>query len=171
MGNHRVTKWEPGAENGIVVAGGNGEGGDPNQLAFPLGIAVDYYGNLYVADTYNHRIQLWEKGAEKGITLVSGKDFKTDSQINYFSGISLVNNSHLYITDYQQKRIVEYDLNSKSFQIITTNDSTLDDDDKLSQPYQTAVDVLGDIIIADAKNNRIQKRKVNTEWIDSFQLQ
>mgnify|MGYP003705786013 CR=1 FL=1 len=163
LGNHRVTKWEPGAENGIVVAGGNGEGGDPNQLAFPLGIAVDYYGNLYVADTYNHRIQLWEKGAEKGITLVSGKDFKTDSQINYFSGISLVNNSHLYITDYQQKRIVEYDLNSKSFQIITTNDSTLDDDDKLSQPYQTAVDVLGDIIIADAKNNRIQKRKVNTE--------
>ena len=162
LGNHRVSKWAPGEETGVVIAGGNGEGSDSNQLAFPLGIAVDLDGNLYVADTYNHRIQLFEKGSQKGVTLISGKDFKTESQINYFSGISLVNNSYLYITDYQQERILKYDLKTKSFEIMTTNTS-VEDNDKLSQPYQTAIDVMGDIIIADAKNNRIQKRKISAE--------
>ena len=48
-------------------------------------------------------------------------------------------------------------------EVISTNESIKDDVDKLSQPYQTAVDIMGDLIIADAKNNRIQKRKINNE--------
>tara|TARA_Y100000389_G_scaffold196404_1_gene229295 strand:+ start:500 stop:1051 length:552 start_codon:yes stop_codon:yes gene_type:complete len=139
------------------------EGNKPNQLAIPMGIAVNNNGDLFVADTYNHRVQLWEKGATKGRTLISGKDFNPDSQINYFSGISLVNDSFLYITDYQQKRIIRYDLETDTFKIISTNDTIENEEDKLSQPYQTAVNIMGDLIIADAKNNRIQKRKIENE--------
>ena len=43
------------------------------------------------------------------------------------------------------------------------NDSLENEEDKLSQPYQTVVDTMGDLIIADAKKNRIQKRKIETE--------
>jgi sugar lactone lactonase YvrE len=163
LGNHRVTKWSKGASKGELVAGGNGEGSNPNQLSIPMGIAVNNKGDVFVADTYNHRIQLWEQGATKGRTLISGKDFKPDSQINYFSGISLVNDSYLYITDYQQKRIIRYDLETDTFKIISTNETIENEEDKLSQPYQTAVDIMGDLIIADAKNNRIQKRKIENE--------
>jgi len=163
LGNHRVTKWKAGATTGEIIAGGNGEGNRPDQLAIPMGIAVNTKGDLFVADTYNHRIQLWEKGATKGKTLLSGKDFKSDSQINYFSGISIVNDTVLYITDYQQKRIIRYYLDTDNFEIILTNDTLDKEEDKLSQPYQTAVDIMGDLIIADAKNNRIQKRKIETE--------
>jgi sugar lactone lactonase YvrE len=163
LGNHRVTKWKAGASTGEVIAGGNGEGNKPNQLAIPMGIAVNNNGDLFVADTYNHRVQLWEKGATKGRTLISGKDFKADSQINYFSGISIANETTLYITDYQQQRIIQYNLDSDTFEIIMTNDSLENEEDKLSQPYQTAVDTMGDLIIADAKKNRIQKRKIETE--------
>jgi sugar lactone lactonase YvrE len=163
LGNHRVTKWKAGATTGEIIAGGNGEGNRPDQLAIPMGIAVNTKGDLFVADTYNHRIQLWEKGATKGKTLLSGKDFKSDSQINYFSGISIVNDTVLYITDYQQKRIIRYYLDTDTFEIILTNDTLDKEEDKLSQPYQTAVDIMGDLIIADAKNNRIQKRKIETE--------
>ena len=163
LGNHRVTKWSAGASKGELVAGGNGEGSNPNQLSIHMGIAVNNKGDVFVADTYNHRIQLWEQGATKGRTLISGKDFNPDSQINYFSGISLVNDSFLYITDYQQKRIIRYDLETDTFKIISTNETIENEEDKLSQPYQTAVNIMGDLIIADAKNNRIQKRKIENE--------
>ncbi len=55
---------------------------------------------------------------------------------------------------------MRYDLNTNLFEIISTNETLENEADKLSQPYQTAIDVMGDLIIADAKNNRIQKRKI-----------
>ena len=163
LSNHRVTKWSAGVSEGEIVAGGNGEGSDPDQLAIPMGIAINKNGDLFVADTYNHRVQLWEKGATEGKTLISGKDFDPAYQINYFSGISIVDDTFLYITDYQQKRIIRYHIDSGTYEIISTNDSIENEEDKISQPYQTAVDLMGDLIIADAKNNRIQKRKLKNE--------
>ena len=163
LSNHRVTKWSAGVSEGEIVAGGNGEGSDPDQLAIPMGIAINKNGDLFVADTYNHRVQLWEKGATEGKTLISGKDFDPAYQINYFSGISIVDDTFLYITDYQQKRIIRYHIDSGTYEIISTNDSIENEEDKISQPYQTAVDLMGDLIIADAKNNRIQKRKIKNE--------
>ena len=163
LSNHRVTKWSVGVSEGEIVAGGNGEGSDPDQLAIPMGIAINKNGDLFVADTYNHRVQLWEKGATEGKTLISGKDFDPAYQINYFSGISIVDDTFLYITDYQQKRIIRYHIDSGTYEIISTNDSIENEEDKISQPYQTAVDLMGDLIIADAKNNRIQKRKIKNE--------
>jgi len=163
LSNHRVTKWSAGVSEGEIVAGGNGEGSDPDQLAIPMGIAINKNGDLFVADTYNHRVQLWEKGAIEGKTLISGKDFDPAYQINYFSGISIVDDTFLYITDYQQKRIIRYHIDSGTYEIISTNDSIENEEDKISQPYQTAVDLMGDLIIADAKNNRIQKRKIKNE--------
>ena len=41
---------------GITVAGGNGKGGESNQLNEPGGICIDPEGNILIADTENHRI-------------------------------------------------------------------------------------------------------------------
>ena len=163
LSNHRITKWNPGASEGEIVAGGNGEGSGANQLAIPMGVAVNKNGDVYIADTYNHRVQLWKKGSKEGKTLISAKDFKNGYKTNYFSGISIVNESYLYITDYHQKRIIRYHIDSGTFEVVSTDDSIINDEDKLSQPYQTAVDIMGDLIIADAKNNRVQKRKIKNE--------
>ncbi|CAF4730526.1 unnamed protein product [Rotaria sp. Silwood1] len=56
-GNHRVTRWLPGAKAGIVIAGGRGQGWQSDQLNLPTDIALDLDGNLYVADRGNHRVQ------------------------------------------------------------------------------------------------------------------
>ncbi len=47
-------RWLKGATEGIVVAGGQGEGNGLRQLLHPHGIIVDQLGSVYVADMSNH---------------------------------------------------------------------------------------------------------------------
>ncbi|CAF4628628.1 unnamed protein product, partial [Rotaria socialis] len=70
--NHRVMKWNKGAKEGIVVAGGQGEGSALTQLSRPNGIFVDTLGTLYVADSYNHRVMRWTQGDKKQGTVIVG---------------------------------------------------------------------------------------------------
>ena len=52
-GNNRVMKWMEGAKEGIVVAGGQGEGNSLRQLSYPRGVVVDQLDTVYVADLGN----------------------------------------------------------------------------------------------------------------------
>ncbi|CAF1042751.1 unnamed protein product [Rotaria sordida] len=66
---HPNAKW---AQNGVTVAGGNGQGNETNQLAFPSGLYVDDDQTIYVADYYNHRIVEWKRGAMNGQVVAGG---------------------------------------------------------------------------------------------------
>ncbi|CAF4989011.1 unnamed protein product [Rotaria sp. Silwood1] len=61
-----------GAKQGIVVAGGQGQGNDLTQLSSPRGVVVDQLGTVYVADAGNNRIMRWPKGATQGSVIVGG---------------------------------------------------------------------------------------------------
>src|SRR5215831_9243073 len=39
--NHRIQKWAPGADSGVTVAGGNGDGYGANQFDYPEDVFVD----------------------------------------------------------------------------------------------------------------------------------
>ncbi|CAF5087237.1 unnamed protein product, partial [Rotaria sp. Silwood1] len=65
-------KWNKGAKEGIVVAGGQGEGKDETRLSSPQGLFVDTLGTIYVADAGNHRVMRWPKGAKLGTVIVDG---------------------------------------------------------------------------------------------------
>lgn len=60
-----VRRWKKGETNGIIVAGGNGKGGDLNQLNWPTYLYVDEDYSLYVADSNNHRVMKWLKDAKQ----------------------------------------------------------------------------------------------------------
>ena len=82
--NHRVMKWESGAVTGILVAGGNGQGANLNQLYNPM----DVDGTIlisYIADRANHRIMKWGSTYSDGGTLVAG------------TGVSGSENNQLYV--------------------------------------------------------------------------
>ncbi|CAF4580385.1 unnamed protein product, partial [Rotaria magnacalcarata] len=64
-------KWNKGAKEGIVVAGGQSKGNALTQLAHPQGLFVDALGTLYVADQFNHRVMRWTQGA-KSVTVIMG---------------------------------------------------------------------------------------------------
>ncbi|CAF4335574.1 unnamed protein product, partial [Rotaria magnacalcarata] len=70
--NHRVMKWNKGAKEGIVVAGGQGQGNALTQLNGPYELFVDALGALYVADSWNHRVMRWTQGAKQGTVIVGG---------------------------------------------------------------------------------------------------
>ena len=55
--NHRVMKWNGGTKEGIVVAGGRGEGSALIQLSHPNGLFVDMSHAIYVADARNDRMK------------------------------------------------------------------------------------------------------------------
>jgi DNA-binding beta-propeller fold protein YncE len=57
VGNARIMRWVKGATQGSVIVGGNGVGGQSNQLNGPIGLSFDRHGNLYVVDNGNHRVQ------------------------------------------------------------------------------------------------------------------
>jgi DNA-binding beta-propeller fold protein YncE len=57
QGNARIMRWVKGATKGSVIVGGNGNGGQSNQLNVPFGLSFDRHGNLYVVDYVNNRVQ------------------------------------------------------------------------------------------------------------------
>ena len=57
-----VRRYTIGDKNGIVVAGGNGEDNQLNQLNYPTYLFVDEEQALYVSDRNNGRVMKWNKG-------------------------------------------------------------------------------------------------------------
>ncbi|CAF1121153.1 unnamed protein product [Adineta steineri] len=78
--NHRVMKWRKGAKEGIVVAGGNGEGRKLNQLSSPKEVIVDDLGQIYVADGGNDRVMRWCEGKEEGEIVVGENRRKNEEK-------------------------------------------------------------------------------------------
>ena len=64
-----VKKYSIGNVSGTTVAGSFNpvRGNLTTELSSPNDIAIDSYGNVYVADTNNHRIMLWSANATSGI--------------------------------------------------------------------------------------------------------
>ena len=53
-------RWNKGAKQGLIMAGGYGKGDQANQLSSPLGLKLDRQGNVYVVDNGNCRVQRFD---------------------------------------------------------------------------------------------------------------
>ncbi|CAF4295990.1 unnamed protein product, partial [Rotaria magnacalcarata] len=61
---HPNAQWK---QNGLTVAGGNGQGNGMNQLSNPWGLYVDDDDQtVYVADVANRRVVKWKSSATNG---------------------------------------------------------------------------------------------------------
>jgi sugar lactone lactonase YvrE len=104
-------KWVEGAKQGIVVAGGQGEGNGLTQLACPNGVVVDQLGTVYVADWRNHRIMRWVKGATQGSRIV-GENFAgiQSNQLYLPEGLSFDRQGNLYVVDWGNFRVQKFNI-------------------------------------------------------------
>jgi DNA-binding beta-propeller fold protein YncE len=105
----------------VVIFSADGEfinqfgtaGFDPGQFDEPVGIAVDEQGNVYITDTWNQRVQVLQPSADgQSFSPVRAWDFagwKGQSLDNKpFLAVSPVN-GHVFVTDPESPRVVEFD--------------------------------------------------------------
>lgn len=173
---------DPGAPSILVTTAGDGtpgfsgDGGPATaaQLNSPSGLAVDRMGNLFIADTMNNRIRKVDTAGV--ITTVAGNGEAgsdgvggpaVDAQLNSPQGIAADIAGNLFIADTMNHRILRVDAETGAITIVAgTGEAGYSGDDgsaaraQLSSPQDVAVDVLGNLYIADTANGRV--RKVDT---------
>jgi sugar lactone lactonase YvrE len=157
------------AGNGSYGFSGDGGAATSAQLNYPFGVAVDAAGNLYIADTDNHRIRKVSSGV---ITTVAGNGsfgfsgdsgLATSAKLNWPNGIAVDPAGNLYIGDTSNNRIRKV----TTLGIINTiagnggsgynGDGIAATSASLSVPTGIAVDVAGNLFIADQYHSRIRK--------------
>lgn len=107
--NHRVMRWDEGAEQGTIVAGGHGEGSSSAQMSRAEGVVVDQLGAVYVTDRQNHRIMRWSKGSKQGSVIIGGRGAGSRAdQLNFPSGLSFDRNGNLYVVDWGNHRVQKF---------------------------------------------------------------
>ncbi len=159
--NNRVMKWAPGANTGVLVAGGHGAGNGANQLDYPFDVFVDTAFNIYISDYNNHRVQKWAPGASSGITVAGGKGVGNGANQLYApTGIIVDINGDLYIADTYNYRIQKW--KPGAVRGTTVAGSTFGYDNKrFSLPVDVYLDGAKNIYVADAatnaSHNRVQK--------------
>ncbi|MET7391854.1 NHL repeat-containing protein, partial [Streptomyces sp. NPDC005534] len=178
--SERVRKVD--AEGTITTVAGTGErgfNGDDRpattaQLDRPSGVAVDVHGTLYIADTYGHRVR--KVDAEGTITTVAGTGeegfngddrLATTAQLCYPSAVVVDVHGILYIADTQNRRVRKVDAHGTITTVAGTGGEGLNGDGQpataaeLLSPRGVAVDVHGNLYIADTHGHRV--RKVDAE--------
>jgi len=178
---------------GTGTAGFNGDGGPAAQaqLNFPMGLAVDTAGSLYIADSQNHRIR--KVSASGTISTVAGNGSygyggdggpATDAELNEPEGVAVDASGNLYIADTVNDRVREVTGNGNISTVAgtgvsavygsiwdetgvstTTGDNGPATSAAVVLPTDVAVDRSGSLYIADYGNARIRvvtKSIINT---------
>ena len=70
---NEVRRHTLGDKNGIIVAGGNGQGNQSNQLNYPTYLFVDEEQAVYVSDYSDHRVMKWNEDVKEGIVAARGQ--------------------------------------------------------------------------------------------------
>jgi len=180
--NDRVRKVAP--NNLITTVAGNGttgyagDGGPATNASLfnPSAIALDALGNLFVADSANHCIR--EVGTNGIIATVAGNGTNgffgdggpaTNASLSYPDGVAVDAFGNLFIADVDNNRIRQVGTNGVMATVAgnATNgffgDGGPATNASLSHPDGVAVDLFGNLFIADSGNKRI--RKVGTNGV------
>lgn len=135
--------------NGIVVAGGNGQGSGANQFSYPNRIYVDAAGNLYVPDMNNSRIQKWAPGATAGVTIAGGNGIGSASNQFYRpTSVSIDSKGNIYVTDQYNSRIQKWAPGATSGVTVAQN---------LSLPTGIFIDAQDNIYVSEQNDAKVTK--------------
>lgn len=175
--NHRVRKITP--EGVITTVAGTGRAGFSGdgdlatraELRFPLAIAVDVEGRLYVADAGNNRVRRVD--LDGTITTIAGtgkRGFEGDegpavaAALDTPAALAFDKDGRLLIADMGNHRLRRVDLSTGTIVTIagkgtpgSGGDGGAAKDAELNTPGGLAVDGEGTIYIADSGNHRVRK--------------
>ncbi|CAF3157591.1 unnamed protein product [Rotaria sp. Silwood2] len=156
--HHKIIKWP---ENEII-AGGNEEGIELNQLSNPYDFFIKNGKSILIADGGNHRILEWIIGNKQGFVRAGGNGAGNNLNQLYQPMSVIVDQSDtLYIADYDNNRIMRWLKNSKSGIVIVGERGKGQEKDQLDNPSQILFDKNGNLWVNDDMNHRIQMFKID----------
>ena len=160
---------------GTGTAGVSGDGGAATsaKLNFPIGVAVDSSGNIFIADSQNHRIRKVDTSGNlstvAGTTIGFSGDGGAATSAQLFPPLSVAvdTSGNLFIADRGNNPIRKVDTSGNISTVAGSGtggafsgDGGLATSARLNFPTGVAVDASGNLFIADRSNDRI--RKVDT---------
>jgi hypothetical protein len=160
-----------GAGLSLGDGGYTGDGGPAYsaELNFPTGIAVDIYGNKFIADAANNAIR--KVSTTDTITTLAGVGmagysgdggYAADAAINFATGVAVDASGNVYIADQGNNAVRKVNTSGKISTIAGNGTAGYGGDAgpavnaQLSAPKGVAVDGSGLIYIADAGNNAVR---------------
>ncbi len=151
--NNRVEEFN---QNGkyLTKFGSQGTGAGQFNLSWPMGIAVDNLGGLWVTDVGNHRIQKWSVPNYRPSWFGAfGTVGAGDGQLKAPGGIAFAANGDLFVVDKGNNRIERFNREGKFVSKFGSYGTTAG---LLSAPSSIAVDGSNKLWITDELNNRVQ---------------
>ena len=165
------------AGNGTRGFSGDGQAATAAELNFPVAVAVDASGNLFIADLYNNRIRKVSAGGT--ITTVAGNGAVNSQSgqgtysgdngpaisagLNLPYGVAVDGSGNLFIADLYNNRVRKVNTAGTITTVAGNGQQGFSGDGaqataaSLAQPYGIAVDPSGNLFIADYGNDRVRK--------------
>ncbi|CAF0912673.1 unnamed protein product [Adineta steineri] len=157
---NEVRRWKIGEYNtkGIVVAVGNKQGTQLNQLNSPTFIFVDEDQSVYVSDYANHRIMKWRKDAKEGRIVAGGNgQGRNRNQLHHPQGVAVDVFDRIYVADFGNDRVMRWCEGQGEGEIVVDENGK---GNQLNYPRGLSFDNEGNLYVADCDNNRIQKFEI-----------
>ena len=155
---NEVRRWKRGERQGILVAGGNGQGNQLNQLDFPTHLVVDDDHTLYVSDRDNHRVMKWVEDANEGMVVAGGNGRgNRPTQLSLPQGLFVDQFGDVYVADHGNGRVVRWCEGANQGTIVIAGAHKTQ---RLNQPFSPiglSSDGEGNLYLSDMLNDRIQK--------------
>ena len=161
---HEVRRYHRGETNGIVVAGGNGQGAALNQLNFPVYVCVDGEHAVYVSDNKNHRVMKWVKGAQEGIVVAGGRGQGNNlTQLYYPRGVRVDATGNVYVAEYYNHRVMRWSRGAtQGTLVVGGNGAGGGRANQFNGPIGLSFDRHGHLYVADQVNDRVQRFSLET---------
>ena len=142
---------------------GYGNGSGDGQMVWPVAIAFDSKGQLFITDEHNQRISIYDdsgKFLEKW-----GTPGTAEGQLNGPAGIALDQEDNVYVVDQHNHRVQKFTSGGKY--LIGWGEFG-SGTGQFNLPWGLAVDSKGDVYVADWRNDRIQKFSSDGRFLASF---
>ncbi|HET6846981.1 MAG TPA: NHL repeat-containing protein, partial [Anaerolineales bacterium] len=153
-GNKRVVVFD---RDGNYLTQFGGAGLDPGQFDEPVGIAIDSAGVIYIADTWNQRIQTFMPSPD-GLSFTPLRQWDVSAwygqSLENKPFIAVDNRGHVFITDPEGFRVIEYTTDG---QLVQTWGDYGDTPTTFGIASGIAVNSAGDVWVTDAGNSRVMR--------------
>ncbi|CAF0713036.1 unnamed protein product [Adineta steineri] len=148
----RIVGWKFGEESGEIVAGGNGQGNEINQLNNPSDVAVDKKNDLLIiCDQGNERVVQWSRQNQIDPKIIIPK-IKCN-------GVTIDNNGDVYVSEGETHSVIRLKQGETKATTVAGGNGHGYEPNQLSNPAYIFIDEQYSIYVSDHEYGRV------TKWI------